>query len=146
MHFQHQSGLTMMELLVVLLIVGMGWFSLLPRLDPTNPSASRNKPLAEVNELLDQAAAAALFQGRFQQLHLERHPDRLGWGEQIVQLPSTVAECRINDNPCPEGEALFRVYAHGLMDRLALALFSGERWASADLAARLVQADSQGRY
>lgn len=145
MPFLKQAGLTLIELLVVLLIVALGWFTLLPRLDPMNPSASQDRPLAEVNDLLARAGSAALAQGRFQELRLERQAGRLLWGGEGVRLPSAVAECRINDEPCPATEAVFRVYAHGGMDGLMIALFSGERWISAELAARLVQADLQGR-
>lgn len=136
-----QSGLTLIELLAVLLIVALGWFTLLPRLDPADPAASRDRPLAEMNELLAQAARAALAQGRFQEALLDRRLGVVEWGEKSIRLPSAVAECRINDQPCPAHEARFRVYAHGCMDKLALSLFSGERWVSADLSARMVHED-----
>jgi len=135
-----------MELLTVLLIVALGWFTLLPRLDPTDRSLTRDKPLAEVNDLLARAGAAALSCGRFQELRVERQPGRLVWGEEAVRLPSGIAECRVNNTPCPAGGAVFRVYAHGCMDRLVLALFSGERWTTADLSSRLVLANYQGSY
>lgn len=142
----HESGLTLIELLVVLLIVALGWFTLLPRLDPTAPASARDRPLAEVNELLARAGTEALNQGRFQELLLERQAGRLIWREESVRLPSGVAECRINNQPCPAREAVFRLYAHGGMDSLELVLFSGERWSSADLASHLVHQDLQGKY
>ena len=136
------SGLTLMELLVVLLVVAMGWFTLLPRLDPTDPAAAQDRPLLEVNELLARAADAARSSSRFQEVRLQRHLGRMTWGENVVRLPSAVAECRINDAPCSETETTLRIYAHGWMDRITLGLYSGERWTSADLATRLIQADA----
>lgn len=141
-----QAGLTLVELLVVLAIVALGWFTLLPRLDPTDASSAKDKPLAEVNQMLARAGAAALTHGRFQELSIEGRQGRLVWGEEAIRLPSPVAECRINAESCLVPEAIFRAYPHGGMDRLDLALFSGERWTSADLATRLVQAGSQGSY
>jgi len=45
---RNTAGLTLVELLIVLFIVGLGWFTLLPRLDPTRPSGS-SAPLHEMN-------------------------------------------------------------------------------------------------
>lgn len=138
------SGLTLMELLVVLLIVAMGWFTLMPRLDPTDPAAAESRPLLEVNALLARAAETACSSGRFQELRLERHTGRMIWGEEAVRLPTAVAECRVNEAPCSEADTTFRIYAHGWMDRLALGMYSGERWISADFTARLSRADGRG--
>lgn len=145
MRFNPQSGLTLIELMAVLLIVSLGWFTLLPRLDPAGPSAARDKPLPEMNELLAEAAKAALATGRFQEVLLDRRTGFIEWGDTRVSLPSAVAECRINDQPCPPHEAHLRVYAHGFMDRLVLTLFSGESWISADLTARMIQPELQRR-
>lgn len=131
------AGLTLVELLIVLFIVGLGWFTLLPRLDPTRPSGS-NVPLHEMNVFLDQVRVAAVQVGRLQVIRLDPATGALSWNESTHRLPHPPSRCILNDSPCPHPAARFRVYPQGHMDRLQLDFISGERWATADLDARLV--------
>lgn len=130
------AGLTLVELLIVLFIVGLGWFTLLPRLDPTRP-AGGNAPLHEMNVFLDQVRDAAVQGGRFQVIRLDPATGVLAWNETTHSLPHPPGRCILNDSPCPHPAAHFRVYPQGHMDRLQLDFTSGERWTTADLDVRL---------
>ncbi|WP_031386766.1 MULTISPECIES: Tfp pilus assembly protein FimT/FimU [Desulfonatronum] len=134
---QSNAGLTLVELLIVLFIVGLGWFTLLPRLDPTRPSGS-NAPLHEVNVFLAQVRSTAIETGRFQAIRLDPTSGVLSWNEATHRLPTPPGRCVLNDSPCPHPAAHFRVYPQGHMDRLRLDFSSGERWTTADLDVRLI--------
>jgi hypothetical protein len=131
------AGLTLVELLIVLFIVGLGWFTLLPRLDPTRPSGS-NAPLHEVNVFLDQVRNAAVETGRFQVIRLDTASGGLSWNEATHRMPNPPGRCVLNEIPCPHPFSHFRIYPQGHMDRLLFSFTDGERWTTADLDARLI--------
>lgn len=130
-----QTGLTLVELLIVLFIVGLGWFTLLPRLDPAVPGREQ-APLHEMNMFWEQVRQTALRTGRFQMVRVDHPHGRLSWGDTIHHLPSPVAQCTVNTDPCASPAALVRVYPQGYMDRLQLRFSSGEQWATDDLDVR----------
>jgi hypothetical protein len=134
---RNTAGLTLVELLIVLFIVGLGWFTLLPRLDPTRPSGS-SAPLHEMNVFLNQARIAAVQTGRFQVIRLDPVSGGLSWNDATHSMPHPSGRCTLNDFPCPHPATHFRVYPQGHMDRLRLDFTNGERWVTADLDARLV--------
>ncbi|TVQ97920.1 MAG: hypothetical protein EA399_11880 [Desulfovibrionales bacterium] len=136
MHRRASEGLTMVELLIVLFIVSLGWFTLLPRLDPTRPSA-RETPLHQVNTLLAQAHDAALQTGVFQTIRLDPVSGALSWNETVQRMPHPPSRCLVNGAPCPHPLSEFRIYPQGHMDRLELHFPGGERWTTMDLATRL---------
>lgn len=129
-------GLTLVELLIVLLIVSLGWFTLLPRLDPTRPDQAQ-QPMQAMNAFLAQVADAAFAQGRLQPLRLDPRQSRLSWNEKSHDLPAAVNGCTINSRPCPSRNVLLRVFPGGYMDNLELRFSTGEHWVSADLAVRM---------
>lgn len=132
----HPVGLTIVELLIVLFIVGLGWFTLLPRLDPTRPSGP-DAPLHEMNAFLAQAANAAVQAGRFQLIQLDPVSGGLTWNDASHSIPSPPSRCTLNGSPCPRPSTPVRIYPQGHMDRLLLDFPGGARWAVVDLQTRM---------
>lgn len=130
------SGLTLVELLIVLLIVSLGWFTLLPRLDPTRPGRAQ-QPVQAMNDFLAQVEDAAFVQGRLQPVRLDPRVGQLNWNDKSHDLPGPVSGCTINTRPCPHRDVLLRVFPGGYMDNLELRFSTGEHWISADLAVRM---------
>jgi hypothetical protein len=130
-------GLTLVELLVVLFIVGLGWFSLLPRLDPTN-QANSDDPLTEMNTILNQVRHKAFVTGRFQEVRIDHLQGRLFWNEESLRFRSPIARCTINTVPCQRPASNIRIYPPGYMDQLDLVFASGERWTTMDLDVRML--------
>ncbi|GAB6059200.1 prepilin-type N-terminal cleavage/methylation domain-containing protein [Desulfonatronum parangueonense] len=137
-----QTGLTLIELLIVLLIVSLGWFTLLPRLDPTAPRRA-DAPLHELNVFLDQVRHAAFFSGRFQEVRLDHVQGRFVWNEASHRMHQPVTRCTINAAPCPRTEALLRIYPAGYMDPLVLVFANGEQWRTSELDVRLLASERQ---
>lgn len=130
------GGLTIVELLIVLFIVGLGWFTLLPRLDPTRPSGPE-APLHAMNVFLAQAAETAAQTGRSQVVHLDLVFGGLTWNDATHHMPSPPSHCILNGSPCPHPSTSVRIYPQGHMDRLRLDFSGGARWAVVDLQTRM---------
>ncbi len=137
-----EAGLTLVELLIVLFIISLGWFSLLPRLDPTGPGRA-DTPLHAMNTFLEQVRHAALLSGRFQEVRVDQLEGRLAWGETFHRLPMAVTRCTINAQPCSRPGAFVRIYPPGYMDRFDLTFPDGMQWATRDLDVRLAAVDRQ---
>ena len=133
-------GLTLVELLIVLFIVSLGWFTLLPRLDPTGP-AKGSEPLIEINAFLDHIRHAAVQTGRFQVIRLDLASGGMTWNEASRGLPQPVTHCTLNGSPCPRPVTHLRIYPQGHMDRLQLHFADRGQWTTADLDARLIPAN-----
>ena len=132
-----QAGLTLVELLIVLFIVSLGWFALLPRLDPTGPRRE-HAPLHEMNEFLDQVRQEAFVSGRFQEIRVDHLQGRFTWNDSSQDLHQPVTRCTINESPCPRSETIVRVYPGGYMDHLVLLLADGKQWKASELDVRVL--------
>ena len=134
---QNNAGLTLVELLIVLFIVGLGWFTLLPRLDPT-ASPGRAEPLHQANAFLERVRHAAVQTGRFQEIRLDLASGALDWNGAALGLPNPVTRCTLNGATCPHPVVQVRIYPQGHMDQLHLQFAHREQWATAELDVRLV--------
>ena len=130
----NQKGLTLTELLIVLFIIGLGWFTLLPRLDMTRES---NDPMHYVNILLQTAGEKAISTNTRQQIFLIPGRDFLEWNNQRHDLSGTLSRAVINGKPVTRTRQAFNVYPTGHMDELFLVLSSGEGFRSSPLALRI---------
>ncbi|WP_291319819.1 prepilin-type N-terminal cleavage/methylation domain-containing protein [Desulfonatronospira sp.] len=131
------QGFTLIELLIVLLIVGLGWFTLLPRLDMSD--SSRQDSLYPVNELLRKAADEAAATNTLQRVHLAPGRDLLQWGELEARLPASLSRAEINKEQARGSgrEASFLIYPAGHMDEVALVLVNGQHLRASPLDPRL---------
>lgn len=129
------AGLTFIELLIVLVVIGAGWFALVPRLD----IATRNQegPLGEVNALLIRAGHQAVWSGVRQRISVHLGYKVVEWGRETAELPAAVSRTTINDNQVYGSQATFSIYSTGHMDELSLWLTGGEHLRSQPLARSL---------
>lgn len=128
------SGFSLLELLVVMAIIGMGWFSLAPRLDLA--SREEDNPLAKPNALLEKARDEARETGLGARLAVVIGEEALTLGESSERLPGRVVSVSVNDETPPGREAPFRIYPEGAMDLVEITLANGETLVSNPLTAR----------
>jgi prepilin-type N-terminal cleavage/methylation domain-containing protein len=133
--FGPRSGLTLIEIVVVLIIFSLGWFSLLPAMSPDEDKGAPG--LEPVNEMLQQARSRAMAEAQIQKLRVRLGEDVIVWGERSEELPSIVGDCQINGRTSLGGWAVFRIYPAGSMDELRLSLKNGEVIQAAPLTAAL---------
>ena len=129
------AGLTFIELLIVLVVIGAGWFALVPRLD----LASRNQegPLGEVNALLIRAGHQAVWSGVRQGISVHLGHKVVEWGGETAELPEAVSRITRNSRHVYGSETTFFIYSTGHMDELSLWLTSGEHLRAQPLARSL---------
>lgn len=127
----NQQGLTLVELLVVLLIVGIGWFSLLPRLDVWE---NNNSPLSELNSMISKAAHESMKSGLRQDIFFVSGQNYVKWGEQVQELPGYLSRVEVNDQPATGSRWSFSIYPAGHMDQLVMIMTDGVRLESQPLA------------
>lgn len=125
-------GMTLIELLLVLLIIGLGWFSLVPNLD-LNTAAEQDN-LKQVNDLLLQAGQQAVRSNTLQAITCTLGEEALHWKSQTAKLPAPLSRAEINGKQATGTKAVFRVYPTGHMDELSLRLSGGKHLQSRPLA------------
>ncbi len=130
----NKNGLTLTELLIVLLIIGMGWFTLLPRLDLTQET---NDPLHQINTLLESAARTAQKTHSRQGIILFPGRDFFEWNDRKAQLPDVLSRAEINGKPMSGTRELFFIYPTGHMDELFFVLSNGSKFRSRPLLGRI---------
>ncbi len=124
-----ERGHTLVELLLVLFIVGLGWFTLLPRLDPS----SREGELDTINTMLHRAGKRAVDTYAVQRVRLFPGRDYLEWEQDRFPLPAVLSGGEINGRRMTGQESSFALYPSGHMDEVNLLLTSGERLRSRPL-------------
>ncbi len=130
----NQSGLTLAETLVVMAVMAVGWFALLPSLDP---GGSDQDFVVRVNRLLIEAQKQAIQSGQAQQIVFPLPGDLLQWEEVSEKLPARLSSLKLNGSPLHSRPAGFRVYPSGHMDELQFRLINGESFFSRPLTARI---------
>ncbi len=117
------SGMTFIELLIVLVIVGMGWFTLMPNLDLAGDGDA--DVLSQVNSFVYKARNTAVDTDSKQILYIDFEEGFLQWGEDQVSLPGTVLSGHLNEEPL-DGEGVdFFIYPEGFSDEVRLVLEGG---------------------
>ncbi|MGE4298408.1 MAG: type II secretion system protein [Desulfovibrionaceae bacterium] len=128
-------GFTLLEILIVLFIIGIGWFSLLPSLDVSR-GAPEDEAAKELNAFLDTVRNVAVTEYKTQKLSIKVGGSFILWGKESFSLPAAAARCVVNDLP-PEGlDFSFRIYRDGIMDKVRLELMNGDALESDVLAVR----------
>lgn len=91
------GGFTFIELLIVLVIVGMGWFTLMPNLDLAGDSEEDSLNL--VNAMVYEARNKAVDSDSRQFVVIDFENGLVKWGEEEAKLPDTVISGHFNENP-----------------------------------------------
>lgn len=129
--------MTLFEILIVLLVLSFGWFTLLPKLDVARMSDERGGAHRELDDFLDQVRREAETTCRQQTVSGALSDDRLAWGEKTVRLPEAVSSSRVNGAEPRERVFQFRIYPSGVMDNVELGLTSGRRLKARSLTCQL---------
>lgn len=127
--------MTLIELLLVLLIIGLGWFTLLPKLDLGTPGEQDN--LKQVNDLLFHAGLEAVRNHALQTVSCTLGQQEMHWKGQTASLPAPLSKLEINGEQATGTKAVFRIYPTGHMDQLSLRLSGGKQLRSQPLARKL---------
>lgn len=117
------GGLTFIELLIVLLIVGMGWFSLMPNLDLAGNKDEDRVSL--VNALVYEARNKAVETDSRQFVHINFEDGMVSWNEEEESLPDTVSSGHFNEEPIAGDGVDFVIYPEGFSDEVRLVLTNG---------------------
>ncbi len=134
-----EKGLTLAELLIVLLIIGLGWFTLLPRLDLSVSGSQDN--ISNINTLLAQAGEKAAATGTFQKIYLIPGLNYVEWKQRRFELPSPLSSGEINGQRATREKFAFVVYPSGHMDELNLFLANGKQLRSIPLLREIMVVD-----
>ena len=129
-------GFSLIELLIVLFIIGIGWFSLLPSLNLSRPARAEDAVVKELNDFLLTVRDVAVTEYKTQKLTIKVGGSALLWGEESFTLPGAAVRCKVNDHPSEGLDYSFRVYRDGIMDDVQLALTNGADLKSDVLAVR----------
>ncbi|WP_320006660.1 Tfp pilus assembly protein FimT/FimU [Maridesulfovibrio sp.] len=125
MHDARRSagGLTFIELLIVLFIVGMGWFTLVPNLDLAGNRGEDT--LSKVNAFLYEARVEAVEKDLRQDIVVDFAKGKIFWNEEEISLPSRIVNGHFNESPVDEGTATFYIYPEGFSDEVRLVFGDG---------------------
>lgn len=129
-----QKGFTLTELFIVLFIIGLGWFTLLPRLDLTDKTSD---PMHQINVLLESAGKTAVQNNVRQQIFLSPGRDFVEWNDKKYYLPAILSRAKINGRPVTRNAEPFNIYPTGHMDELFLILAGGEEIRSRPLLGKI---------
>ncbi|MFN2267155.1 MAG: Tfp pilus assembly protein FimT/FimU [Desulfonatronovibrio sp.] len=127
-------GFTLIELLIVLFIVGLGWFSLLPKLDLTQKHVST---VEQINLLLESARQAAVNTNAHQRILLIPGQNFIEWNDQKQDLSAVLTSAMINSKPLTGSAEAFNIYPAGHMDELSFILSNGKKFKSSPLLAKI---------
>lgn len=117
------GGLTFIELLIVLLIVGMGWFTLMPNLDLAGDKGDDDISL--VNALIYEARNEAVDSDSRQIIYVSFEKGLVRWNEEEVALPDSVSSGHFNEEPIDGDGVGFTIYPEGFSDEVRLVFNNG---------------------
>jgi prepilin-type N-terminal cleavage/methylation domain-containing protein len=116
------GGFTFIELLIVLLIVGMGWFTLMPNLDL---AGDRDDSLSKVNALIYAAKNKAVESDFRQIVYIDFENGLVKWNAEEATLPSKVSSGHLNEEPLGDDGVEFTIYPEGFSDEVRLVFSDG---------------------
>ncbi|WP_052507001.1 prepilin-type N-terminal cleavage/methylation domain-containing protein [Desulfonatronovibrio magnus] len=131
-------GLTLVELLIVLLIFSLGWFALLPRLDLTRATPDSWQTL---NSHLTAIRQAAIESGVRQKISFAPGQDYFQWQDERLRLSAPVSRIMVNSQQALSGPSNFFIYPTGHMDEVLLVLSTGESMRSEPLSCLMIQSE-----
>ncbi|WP_319765349.1 prepilin-type N-terminal cleavage/methylation domain-containing protein [Maridesulfovibrio sp.] len=117
------GGFTFIELLIVLFIVGMGWFTLMPNLDLAGSRGDDS--ISEVNALIYEARAKAVESDSRQVVYIDFKNGLVKWNEEEATLPSKVSSGHLNEEPLGDDGVEFTIYPEGFSDEVRLVFSDG---------------------
>lgn len=120
-----RRGLTLIEILVVMAVVAMGWFMLLPRLDVARSGDAFTRTLDAVNVQLDAVREAALRDGLPQTVEVALGEDTLRWRDTEMTLPETVSRMLVNGENPGGLRMVFHIHPCGITDEVRVVLGNG---------------------
>ncbi|WP_320173930.1 prepilin-type cleavage/methylation domain-containing protein [Maridesulfovibrio sp.] len=131
------GGLTFIELLIVLFIVGMGWFTLMPNLDLAGDRGDDS--LSSINALIYEAKTEAVEKDSRQYVYIDFENGLLKWNGEEVALPSEVSSGHFNEYPVDDSGIEFVIYPEGFSDEVRLVFVDGLTVALDPLSVRFVE-------
>ncbi len=117
------GGLTFIELLIVLFIVGMGWFTLMPNLDLAGDNEEDKVSL--VNALIYEARNKAVETDTRQIVYINFEKGAVYWNGEEAELPDAVSSGHFNEDPIDNEGVDFTIYPEGFSDEVRLVLANG---------------------
>lgn len=131
------AGFSLVEILVVLVLFGLGLFLVLPGLAPR-----RGGPhLDTLEQFLAEARRDAVHQGALQRICFRYGSRDMIRGNATLRLESPLAAAALEGQRVPGAGGCFSIYPSGLMDDVSLRLASGEVYRSRMLTGRLERKD-----
>lgn len=118
-----QKGMTFIELLIVLVIVGMGWFTLMPNLNLAG--GKDTDVINRVNALVYKARTEAVVSDTRQTVSINFKDGTIQWADSREDLPAGVSSGHYNDQPVADTGIDFIIYPEGFCDEVRLVLRNG---------------------
>ncbi len=131
------GGFTFIELLIVLIIVGIGWFTLMPNL---NLAGNKEKDsLNLVNAFIYKARSEAVETDSKQTLYIDFEKGLVKWKGDEIALPGRVVSGHLNEEPLGGEGVNFAIYPEGFSDEVRLVFADGVTLALDPLSVRFVE-------
>lgn len=131
------DGFTFIELLIVLIIVGIGWFTLMPNL---NLAGNKEEDiLNRVNAFVYKARSDAVETDSKQVLYIDFEKGLLKWKDDKIALPGRVVSGHLNEEPLGGDGINFSIYPEGFCDEVRLVFADGVTLALDPLSVRFVE-------
>ncbi len=119
------SGLTIIEVLVVLIIFGIGWFAILPNLNLLDKTKTEDSALTRLNAFMTEARNQAMKTGSIERMVVIPGKKILSWGNDATVFPGVVSRCLVNGRQYFDRPTELRVYPSGSMDDVRIVLDGG---------------------
>ncbi len=132
-------GMTLIEVLVVLVIFALGWLVAMPSLDLARPRSGDDRDIATLNEFIELARTSAFEEGTLQRISLSLGSAKMTWSDKTFILPSLVSRCTVNGMNPGGATFTFAVYPTGITDEVRLVLLSGLTLACRPLSGRFAR-------
>ncbi|SMF34302.1 pilus assembly FimT family protein [Desulfovibrio gilichinskyi] len=131
------GGFTFIELLIVLIIVGIGWFTLMPNL---NLAGSKEKDsLNLVNAFIYKARSEAVETDSKQTLYIDFEKGLVKWKDGEIALPGRIVSGHLNEEPLGGDGVDFSIYPEGFSDEVRLVFADGVTLSLDPLSVRFVE-------